>query len=458
MAKLAPTSIKYIIKASIKAKGIIEKPDVIGAVFGQTEGLLGSDLDLRELQRTGRIGRIEVNIEVKEGNSEGEIIIPSSLDGAETALIAATLETIERVGPCIAEIKLLAVEDTRSEKRKFVVDKAKEILKTLSEAGVPNVDEVSEQIKAAVRSDEITNFKGLPCGPSLLESESIIIVEGRADVVNLLRFGIKNTIAIEGTSVPAEVAELTKQKSATVFVDGDRGGDLIIKELTIKADIDFITKAPVGKEVEELTQKEVFKALREKIPIETYNAEGFGGRQINVTMAKEKPAEVAPGAPQTEAPEHAKPSREYQPRYSEERRPRRYEHRRDERRDRERPARHESGGFLSKMGFTKPHDEKPLRLTSKQKEQFSAILEDIVGTRAACITDEEGNVLGRVPISEVENTVSSIDNAYAVIMDGKVNPALAFAVRNKGAKFVIAAEKDRGITSPMVLEKRELER
>ena len=290
MAKLAPTSTKYIVKASIKAKGIVEKPDVIGAVFGQTEGLLGADLDLRELQRTGRIGRIEVNLNTIEGNSEGEIIIPSSLDGAETALIAATLETIERVGPCNAEIKLISVEDTRADKRKFVVDKAKEILKTLSEAGVPNADEVSEQIKAAVRTDEITNYQGSPCGPNLLESENIIIVEGRADVVNLLKYGIKNTIAIEGTSVPPAVAELTKVKSATVFVDGDRGGELIIKELSIKGDIDFVTAAPRGKEVEELSQKEVFKALRDKIPLESYKKDGFAGSKV---VASDAPAQSA---------------------------------------------------------------------------------------------------------------------------------------------------------------------
>src|SRR3989338_8254033 len=165
MAKLAPTSIKYIIRAKIKASGIIEKPDVIGAVFGQTEGLLGSELDLRELQQTGRICRIDVTIKSAEGVSEGEIIIPSSLDASETALIAATLETIERVGPCTAEIKLVAVEDTRSDKRKYVVDKAKDILKGLMDAGEgTNLSEVSEQIKESVREGEITNLNGLAAG------------------------------------------------------------------------------------------------------------------------------------------------------------------------------------------------------------------------------------------------------------------------------------------------------
>ena len=154
MSKLAPTSTKYVIRAEIKANGVVEKPDIIGAVFGQTEGLLGSELDLRELQRTGRIGRIDVKIKSVKGKSTGEVIIPSSLDAAETSLIAATLETIERVGPCTAKLKLLEVEDTRSDKRKYVVDKAKEILKNLSDRGVPDSSEISEQIKEAVRIRE----------------------------------------------------------------------------------------------------------------------------------------------------------------------------------------------------------------------------------------------------------------------------------------------------------------
>lgn len=442
MAKLAPTSTKYIIKASIKAKGIIEKPDVIGAVFGQTEGLLGSDLDLRELQRTGRIGRIEVNLNTVEGNSEGEIIIPSSLDAAETSLIAATLETIERVGPCIAEIKLLAVEDTRSDKRKYVVDKAKEILKTLSEAGVPNVDEVSEQIKAAVRTDEITNFKGLPCGPNLMDSESIIIVEGRADVMNLLRYGIRNTVAIEGTSVPPAIAELTKGKSATVFVDGDRGGELIIKELSLKADIDFIAMAPRGKEVEELTQKEVFKALRDKILFEAYKKGGFNGSK----MPGEEPAEAALKPPAQMPPRY--------PRYSEVGQGKeRYERRSQPR---------ESGSLFRKMGFGRRDEhEKPVRIGPKQKEEFRNILDELVGTRAACILDERGEILGRVPVSGIENTIKSMENPYAVVFDGKVSAPLAYTAKSRGVKCLVGMEKEASasaVSGICIMDRKDLEK
>ena len=132
MAKIAQTSVKYLIKAKFRADGMVEKPDVIGALFGQTEGLLGPDLDLRELQRTGRIGRIEVIINVMQGKANGAVSIPASLDGAETALIAAAVETIDRVGPCNAKITVEAVEDLRTTKRKYIIDRAKVFLSSLS--------------------------------------------------------------------------------------------------------------------------------------------------------------------------------------------------------------------------------------------------------------------------------------------------------------------------------------
>lgn len=279
MAKLAQATVKYTIYAKFEANGIVEKPDVIGAIFGQTEGLLGPDMDLRELQRTGRIGRIEVKIDTKNGRSSGLIIIPSSLDSSETALVAACCETIERIGPCNAKVKVERIEDVRSEKRKYIIERAKELLQTLYDYGM-EIEELSEQLKEAVRSSEINEYRGLPSGPNIENYDSIIIVEGRADVVNLLRHGIKNVVAIEGTSIPEAIIDLSKRKITTVFLDGDRGGDLILKELLSVADIDFIARAPRGKEVEELSKKEIFKSLRNKIPVDQYQQEMMRNNHI----------------------------------------------------------------------------------------------------------------------------------------------------------------------------------
>jgi len=131
MGKISPVSAKYIVHATIEIEGIVDKPDVVGAIFGQTEGLLGSDLELRELQRSGRIGRIEVNVDTRSGKTNGSIIVPSSLDKAETAIIGAALEIIQRIGPCNAKIQVGSIEDVRVSKRSFVISRAKELLKNL---------------------------------------------------------------------------------------------------------------------------------------------------------------------------------------------------------------------------------------------------------------------------------------------------------------------------------------
>ena len=268
---------KYLIHAKIDANGVVERPDVVGAVFGQTEGLLGNELDLRELLKSGRIGRIKVEINSTQGKSTGSITIPSSLDRVETSIIAASLETIDRVGPCEATIKVERIEDVRDVKRKFVVERAKELLGAFEETAT-ETQEITEKVMESVRVDEISNYEGLPAGPGAKDSDAIIIVEGRADVLNLLRAGIRNSIGIEGTSVPKVVADLTKDKTVTAFVDSDRGGDLIMKELLQVAEVDFVARPPPGRSVEDLSKKEVIKALRNKVPIEVATAE-YRGKQ-----------------------------------------------------------------------------------------------------------------------------------------------------------------------------------
>lgn len=270
MAKVDIGTAKYVIHSKFNASGVVEKPDVVGAIFGQTEGLLGADLDLRELQKTGRIGRIEVTLMSKSGKTEGTITIPSSLDKVETAILASSLETIEQVGPCESEVKVTKIEDVRISKRKKIIERAKDILATMIEEVIPDTLEITEEVDKTLRLSEIREYgsEKLPAGPHIADSDAIIVVEGRADVLALLKHGIKNAIAVEGTNIPKSIADLTRKKTTTIFADGDRGGDLIIKELTQIGEIDFIARAPAGKEVEDLTKKELFKALRNKIAAE----------------------------------------------------------------------------------------------------------------------------------------------------------------------------------------------
>jgi DNA primase len=278
MAKAPADTIKYNIYAEITIDGVVEKPDVVGALFGQSEGLLGEELELRDLQKTGRIGRIEVDIKTKSGKSTGTVIVPSSLDMVETSIIAATIETVDRVGPCNAHIRVTNVVDARTSKRKSMAERAKEILKKLMHEEIPESMELVEEVRNSVQLSEITTYKGLSAGPSVEESDSIILVEGRADVLTLLKCGIKNAVAVGGTNIPKMVSEISRSKTTIAFVDGDRGGDIILKELAQVADVDFIARAPQGKEVEDLSKKEIIMALRKKIPTDqARNGQGKKG-------------------------------------------------------------------------------------------------------------------------------------------------------------------------------------
>ncbi|MFZ1971042.1 MAG: DNA primase DnaG [Candidatus Nanoarchaeia archaeon] len=268
MAKISPVSIKYMIHANFNVEGFLEKPDVIGALFGQTEGLLGSDLEMRELQKEGKIGRIEVELEKKDKRTSGRIMIPTALDQSETALIAAAIETIERIGPCDAQIEVERIEDVRGSKREYIVDRAKKLMKDLQ--GMTDSREISTEIKSATRAADISEYgdEKLPSGD--LSGNEIIVVEGRADVVNLMRNGVSNVIAMNGTKLPRSISELGEKKELTLFVDGDRGGRLIIQNVIENAKIKDITMAPDGKEVEELTGKEILQALRKKMPVKEF--------------------------------------------------------------------------------------------------------------------------------------------------------------------------------------------
>jgi len=283
MAKISPVSIKYMIHANFTAEGALEKPDVIGALFGQTEGLLGAELEMRDLQKEGKIGRIEVDLERKDKRTVGLIKIPTALDQSETTLIAAAIETIERIGPCDSQIEVIKIEDVRGSKRDYIIERAKKLMQSID--GSTDSKEISNTIKDSARTANIQEYgdEKLPCGD--LSGKEIIVVEGRADVVNLLRNGINNVIAMNGTKLPEGIKELSKEKELILFVDGDRGGRLIIDNVTKNAEIKYIAIAPDGKEVEELVGKEIWINLRKKIPINEFFSKANCSKQT--TMREE---------------------------------------------------------------------------------------------------------------------------------------------------------------------------
>jgi len=387
-----PSTTKYMIQARMEAEGIVEKPDVVGAVFGQTEGLLGEELDLRDLQKGGRIGRIEVDVQSKKGRSEGLILIPSSLDQVETSILAAALETIDRVGPCKATIKVEKVEDVRVTKRNKIIERARSLLASMVEDSKTSGSDLLDEVRQSVQVSEIGSFgpERLPAGPNIADSDAIIIVEGRQDVLNLLRSGIKNAIAVEGTNVPKTIQELSKERALTAFVDGDRGGDLILKELLQVAEVDFIARAPRGKEVEELTQKQIMKCLRNKIPADQYvEMYGLSGQVYKPESEFSEPRPAAP--PQ----------------------PGRFD-RGGESRPEPRPEPRESRETAEAPASLTP----TTKVLSPKLEKYRDMLVQLGGSSTARLLDEGDVVVTEVPVRELVDTLKGKKQTRAVVFDG----------------------------------------
>lgn len=295
-------SAKYLIHAQFRASGVVERSDVVGAIFGQTEGLLGVQLDLRDLQESSKVGRIAVEMSTNDGQSRGTITIASGLDRVETAVLAAGLETIERIGPCRAEFEVSNLEDARAAKRREVVSRAADLLADFEEQ-VLTSHELVEAVRQNVRVEDVTDYEGFPAGPRVANTDAIIVVEGRADVVQLLKYGIKTAIAVEGTDVPDEIADLTRERTVTAFLDGDRGGNLILRELAQVGNVDYVAFAPPAKSVEDLDREEMLAGLRKKVPFEEIKdvgsprealAENPQGANLLASSHEEPPDTVAP--------------------------------------------------------------------------------------------------------------------------------------------------------------------
>ena len=395
---------KYVIRAKIEIEGVVDKPDVVGAVFGQTEGLLGEDLDLRELQRTGRIGRIQIVIKSEGGVSKGEIVIPVSLDKTATAILAAALETVDRVGPCLAKVTLLKLEDIRGAKRRKVVSRAISILKGWEEDIAPGSDEITGAVTKASKQS-VTKYgpDKLPAGPEITTADEIILVEGRADVINLMKSGIYNTIAVEGTQIPKTITDLTKKSGKTViaFLDGDRGGDLILRALMQVARVDYIARAPEGKEVEELTRRQIMKALQAKIPADQALAIVAG----KATGRKKRPERRTR---KTEAPKKRE-RREYDERESDRRRT---------------PSRRPKEPRIPIESI----DETYIAKVSEIKESFKAVL-----------FDAENKVIVECGVADLAKTLEEHEAVHAIVFDGVITQRLIDIATKKKTKFVIGA-------------------
>lgn len=406
MAKIAPTSIKYIIYAKFEADGAIEKPDVIGAIFGQTEGLLGEDMEMRELQKIGKIGRIDVNLSSENGKTLGEIEIPSAMDKNETSLIGAALETIEKIGPSETKITIDKIEDVRGSKRDFILERAKQLLGQLSTTNggeMSNLKDMGRELGSASRAASLKTYgtENLPCGD--LSGNEVIVVEGRADVVNMLRQGISNVICMNGVKLPEAVKELSHEKEITLFVDGDRGGKLIIKNVTENARVAYIAIAPEGKEVEELTSKEILQSLRKRMTVgEYFSREDIDSRRGGRRGLRQRSNED------------------------------RFE-RRDSR-ESEEESRNEIKEESTESSEPKKSAEK---LTAKEKEKIKIALEELVGTKGAILFDKDLAVIRKLPIGRI-GYFTPQEKIYVFATNDTALPSIIRIAERMGASHLVA--------------------
>ncbi len=375
MAKIGPASFKYVLHAKFTADSLVDKPDVIGAIFGQTEGLLGDELDLREAQKNGKIGRINVDSTASSGKTAGEITIPSSLDIAETALIGAAIETIDRIGPSKASVSVDKIEDVRLSKREYIMKKAGQLLNEALKTTAVDTTELLQKLYEDVRQKEFVEYgaEKLPAGPDVNDSDEVIVTEGRADVMNMLKHGFTNVIGMNGTNIPKTVIDLSRKKTIILFVDGDRGGDMIVNAFLQLGHADFIAKAPSGMEVEELSKKEINQSLRLKVPIEDYESGGSSGRR--------EPVVAESRAPRAKAP--------------------------------------------------------PVDLPESFKEKALPLLNEIIGTRGAFLINDKFEIIGKIPYKEVEASILNIENIYAIVLDGIITDEIIKSAEETKVQFLI---------------------
>ncbi len=436
MAKTYLDIVKYMVEARFTIDGMVEKPDIIGAVFGQTEGLLGDELDLRELQKNGKIGRIEIDASQSGNRTFGKLHLPASLDRVETCILGAAVESVDRVGPYEADFKIEKIEDTRSEKRRKILDRAKELVKTMLTTELPDSKELAELVQSEVKTSEITTYgpDKLPAGPEVGKVADLIIVEGRADVITLLRSNITNAIAVGGATnnIPKTIIDLCNEKEVTIFADGDRGGDMIIRTIINSAEVDFVTKAPDGKEVEELTRKEIIKAIRSRVPIDQYM--GGKGRQGQ----RQQPQPPQPPRPQPQQPQQRpagalSQSRPPMPPGGMMRPPPPPPPERDA----------DDGMGLQKMEPQTPREGMMLRpaeakpaLETMVLSQLLTGLDELSGTIRCRLYDNVGNVIKEAPIRELYAVMQDTDHIYAIVLDGVITPRLVDQAIEKGVHAI----------------------
>ena len=149
------------------------------------------------------------------------------------------------------------------------------------------------------------------------------------------------------------------------------------------AEIDYAIKAPDGKEVEELTKKEIHKALRGKVAIE----------QMKLDIERRNPER-----------------KQFSPRPTMQR---------------------------PRMPLQRNSSYKRPQISLEQKANFKKMLEDLIGTRGAYLLNQDLVILGKVPITELAATIKNLNSVFAVVFDGEINLEIIQTAERANVKYLV---------------------
>ncbi|MEM4531382.1 MAG: toprim domain-containing protein, partial [Thermofilaceae archaeon] len=263
---------------------------------------------------------------------------------------------------------------------------------------IPESRELVDEVLSKVRAAEVVEYgeERLPGGPDVTRADTVILVEGRADVINLLRHGYRNVLAVGGaTTVPPSLKEIIQGKKTILFVDGDRGGEMIARNLLNAIKIDYVARAPEGKEVEDLTAKEIARCIQSKVSAEEFLESLEGERRQQREVRAEFIVPPAKLLSRSSAPA--------QPEYVE--------------------------------SVSVPRSVK-------------SVIEELKGTLEAVLYDENWAEITRVPVKDLVNTIKQVDGVSYVVLDGIVTQRLVDAAYTKGVKALIGVRVGEVVRKP----------
>lgn len=259
---------------------------------------------------------------------------------------------------------------------------------------IPSVDEVYKEISDTMKVGKVEKYgpEELPAGPGLESAKEIYVVEGRADIINLMRCGIFNTIALEGAKVPESIKKITKERNAIALLDGDRGGDLIQKELLQVTNVKYVGRAPRGKEIEECNCKEINEAIEGKIAVANLKESSIKP-PVPVSIPVSVPKKVVPLPPPL-----------------------------------------------------------PERQKIEVPEAISQAAKALVGTLEAVLLNEKQEVVEHLPVSQLAEKLQLIAGVETIVFDGIITQRIVDIAADKNIKRIVASRISEAVKPALNVE------